>query len=200
VGSRREYNRESLELWLLTYGREVSTSSKAHPDEYHGKTGKPASRPAQNLTWLEAITDPQVMRSRGVIAWAVLYDLPRREPEYYDALRRVYLDEYSDPALPEFERRAGDDTLGITVAKALSDVLDRIAAVTNDMILVVPEPEQAEGYVEKGRHKKRVALVKYHTLIDQGEDPAEARRQAARHAKVSIRSVQYWTRNPKTQV
>lgn len=101
------YQRESLELWMITTGagEQVSTRPPMHPDEYHGKVGKPGGRMYQDPLWLEAGMAPDVQWTNVYLNNLIFRELPQEDPEAFDALFDVYLGPDSDPSLPEFWRR-----------------------------------------------------------------------------------------------
>lgn len=197
----REHNREMVELWLITRGMRISTRPPAHPDEHHGRVGKPKSTPNQDLVWLEAISQPDA-RSTNNYLTSVLKDLDKWEPDAYDVLHGVYLGSKADVSLPEkwlkdihnpqtrevkrtayrFMRHYLEDALGFILYRAHRD----------GRLLYWPAPEQAKGYVEENVEKRREA--RYHYLREREKETrvTEAVRKAARRSGASEQAIWYW--------
>ena len=60
---RDAHNRQTVELWLSTYGQYTTTRVRLDDEVKGVNPNKPGSRENQNLSWLEALTDPEVLAS-----------------------------------------------------------------------------------------------------------------------------------------
>lgn len=199
--ARREVNRESFELWLVTRGVGVSTRPPAHPDEYHGRTGKHGARYLQNDIWLSAISQPDAVAANSFFEDCIAV-LGERYSPCWSVLHRVYLSDTADPSLPETWRRrrlqidldyAQRREIGLhllALDMAIDYVLDR--AEYERRLLFWPSPEEAKGYVETNLRKRRDALYHYERNRAEGDSPTLAARKAAVAAKCTERAVWKW--------
>lgn len=164
-----------------------------HPDEAHGRTGKPQSTPNQDLAWLEAISEPDVREADAFFSRVVDEEMPREDRAAYSAMWLVYLAPGADDSLPEYWRRTPtkeNNKLRELLERAFSFVLQR--ARKEKRVLYWPSPEEAKGYVEEQLKKKRMARQVYFEARSEGAKPGEAIRKAVSTSRASRRSVYYW--------
>jgi hypothetical protein len=202
-----EYQREMLETWLVTYGEHVSTREPGHPDEHHDRSGKRGSRAPQDVRWLEMVSDPDVQRTHAFLKAAVFRDLPEEDGEAFAAMWDAYLGPFSDVSLPGYWLRRGrteDLARWHALERAISFVIGE--AEKKRILLVVPDPEQAQDWVTQKRRQRIVARRTYFQLRGEGAKPGRAVREAVKASGASRRAIYYWvrqTRNrgkPKPQV
>jgi hypothetical protein len=190
-----------MELWLITRAYRISTRPPSHPDEFHGKVGKPQSIPGQDLAWIEAISTPDCQATDRYLRKA-LKDLESWEYEAYSVLSRVYLATNADEALPEKWRREASNTqiplekrsarvMGLHLLEdAFAFVLYR--AHRDRMLFIWPSPERAKGMVKTNEAKKREARYHYVQARERGEGTTTAVRKAYLAASCSEQAVWKW--------
>lgn len=199
--ARREVNRDSLELWLVTRGVGVSTRPPSHPDEYHGRVGKPGARYNQDDTWLMAISMPDAIAANRFFEDSLAV-LSERYPAMYAVLRVCYTGPASDPSLPEQWRQKRkridlDETMRYSLGALLlmldlayDEILER--AEREKRLLYWPSPEEAKGYVETNLRKRRDALYYYERNMEEGDSTTLAVKKAAVAARCSQQAVWKW--------
>lgn len=190
-----------FELWLVTRAHKISTKPPAHPDEAHGRVGKPHSTPGQDLAWIEAISAPDCQATDTYLRKA-LKELESWENEAHAALTRVYLAGNADEAIPEKWRRdAANTQIPIEKRSALVMSLhlleDAFAFVLyrahkDRMLFIWPSPERAKGMVKTNEAKKLEARYHYIQARERGDATASAVRHAYLAASCSERAVWKW--------
>lgn len=224
-----DHNRECFELWLLTRAQKLSTRPPSHPDEHHGRTGKPGPRVNQDDTWLEAISSPDCVSTDRLLS-RIIKDLERWEPEAFGLVKAVYLGDRSDPALPEAWRKGieaqrqrireiehpDDQPLPresfepahlYEVKRCLDRIhdLEFLLHYLEDAFVFAlyriarerraiywPAPDEAFGYVEGQKRKKRIAIYRFEEAKAEGKTTPEAVRIAVQASGASKRSVYRW--------
>lgn len=209
----REHNAEMVELWMLTYGHEVTTRPPEERNPGASNANRPSSRPNQDLVWLEALSDPEAQATHAILSRLILSEMPRQRPGYWRALRGVYMTEHSDPTLPAFwERRArdlehaagerdrggredeaarirssaGEDRVRAElVRRALAWVVSRVGNRT----LYVPAPEHAREEARETARRKRVAFGVYGSVLERTGGAMKARKAAAQASGYSVATI-----------
>lgn len=191
IDARSEHNRETVELWMVTRGQRLSTRPPAHPDEFHGRTGKPKSTPNQDITWLEAISTPDCRKTDQILTQIVDQRMPEEVPWYYLHIRLVYLGDSSDPALPGIwqQRDGPGDSIRLL---QLESAMRWIVRKVGKRLIYWPNPEGAKGYVQRNESKRREARYYYIMGLESGLSEMDSIREAARFGKCTRRAVQMW--------
>jgi hypothetical protein len=185
--ARREFNRDSFDLWCATVGDANATGIPGHPDTYHGRTGKPGSRVNQDDYWLEAISTPDARATDLFFARAL--DLLRAaHPLTSLVLEAFYV--YGDGSPRQDEEYV--QVVHDAIEAGITFILDR--ADYERRLLYWPSPDAAKGYVEKNVTKKRDFTYYYFREIDGGVATSVAVERAARMARCSYRAGWYWLR------
>lgn len=182
--ARRELNRESLELWLVTRGQHNSTRPPSHPDEYHGKVGKRGSRVGQDDIWLQAISQPDAIETDRFFSRCMAY-YALGHPLYH-----AILVSYSrDPSIT-----VSSDAQSLAIRRFFEPAINGILDIADNerRILYWPSPDDAKGYVEDNTRKRREALYHYHCALDNGDSPTLAVKRAALAARCTQRAVWRW--------
>jgi len=202
VGSRREYNREVFELWMLTSGTEVHLRPLAdNPGSQSSNTVGETMIP-QAATWLDALRDEEARETHSLLT-ALLDELLETSSAKFATLWQLYLSPDSDPALLERWRRTvnvpgvraspeaavEEKVLLELTERAFDWVLDRVGK----RVLVWPEPEGTKEWFVEQRRKRHKALAVYFNRRDRGDKPGVARRKAANVSGASLAAVYIWT-------
>lgn len=202
MGSRREYNREVFELWMLTEGTEVQLRPLVdNPGSQSSNTNAETMIP-QAVMWLDAIRDEEARETHTLLT-GLMAELLEDSPAKFSPLWQLYLSPDSDPALLERwrrtinvpgvradpERALEEKILVELTERAFTWILDRVG----NRILVWPEPEGTYDWLDKQRAKRRKARAVYFNRIDRGDKPGVARRTAANVSGASLAAVYNWT-------
>lgn len=195
--ARREFNRDSFDLWLVTEGSTNPTGIPGHPDTYHGRTGKPGSRVNQDDYWLEAISTPDA-RATDAFFRRTLASIAARSPETYIFFGIFYM---PDPAAVERLREriptsSAEYSRERLIVRNCDAVVERVLEIADleGRLLYWPSPDSAKGYVERNLTKKRDAIYMYHRERDADVGVEESVRRAVRFARCSRRAAYYWIR------
>ncbi len=204
-----DHNRAMMELWLITRAQKIDTRPPAHPDEHHGRQGKPGPRANQADDWIEAISLPDCRATDRYLSRA-LKELEKWDADGYAVLHRVYLGSEADEALPErwrvalgaehHKRDRGEHFSWSKIhtrtmrLRLLEDgfrlVLFR--AHRDRMLFIWPEPQRARGMVKTAEAKRREARYFYIRERESGASTTDAVRTAYLGAKCSERAVWQW--------
>ncbi len=202
MGSRREYNREVFEIWMLTDGTEVQLRPLVdNPGSQSSNTLAETMIP-QAATWLDAIRDEEARETHTLLT-GLMAELLETSSAKFATLWQLYLSPDSDPALLERWRRAAnapearDDPEKAVEEKVLVELTERAFAWVLDRvgnrILVWPEPEGTYDWLDEQRAKRRKARAVYFNRIDRGDKPGVARRTASQVSGASLAAVYNWT-------
>ena len=204
MGSRREYNREVFELWMLTSGTEVQLKARVdNPGSQNSNTAGETLAP-QAAAWVDAINDPEARATHRLLT-GLMDELYDESPAKFSTLWHLYLSPDSDPAMLErWRRRAeapgavGNPEVAVEekvlvelTERAFKWVLDRVG----NRILVWPEPEDTKDFFVEQRAKRRKARAVFFNRIDRGDKPGVARRTAAKVSGASLAAVYNWTKD-----
>ena len=204
--ARYHVNRESFELWLVTRARRVPIKAPSHRDEASGRSGKPGSEPNQDLTWLEAISQPDVVEVDRFFE-GCLNELKKHPVrvmrEAYRMLWIVYIGPSADVSLPEYWRRRRaerkrnkerENPFDTIYAELLESAFDHVMekARREGLLLYWPTPEAAREYVETNAKRRRESRYQYLKERDRGTPVTEAVRRAARRSGSSEQAVWTW--------
>lgn len=208
MSSRREYNREVFELWMLTSGTEVQLRPLVdNPGSQSSNTLGETMIP-QAATWLDAISDPEARETHSLLT-RLMAELLEDSSAKFATLWQLYLSPDSDPALLERWRRAAEapgaignpevaveeKVLLMLTDRAFRWVLDRVG----NRVLVWPEPEGTKEWFAEQRQKRHKALAVYYNRRDRGDTPGLARRKAADVSGASLAAVYLWTGKRKSE-